>query len=126
MLNKVKCHLAARKIFLAAVLFTAITATAQQQNGKKNVDALCGCFSVEFKYAETFAPDPNYKYHEREYISGGTELSLPIEVSDKKIVIQHLLVITDSMIVKHWREEWTYENPELWVYQGDKTWKKYH
>ncbi len=124
MLNKVKCRLAARKIFLAAVLFTAITATAQQQNGKKNVDALCGCFSVEFKYAETFAPDPNYKYHEREYISGGTELSLPIEVSDKKIVIQHLLVITDSMIVKHWREEWTYENPELWVYQGDKTWKK--
>ncbi len=113
-----------RKIFLAASLLSSFISMAQQQNGKKNVDALCGCFSVEFKYAETFAPDPNYKYHEREYIDGGTELSLPIEESDKKIVIQHLLVITDSIIVKHWREEWTYENPELWVYQGNKTWKK--
>lgn len=112
-----------RKLFTAVILLNGICAAAQP-TGKKNVDALCGCFSVEFKYAETFAPDPNYKYHEREYIDGGKELSLPIEVSDKKIVIQHLLVITDSIIVKHWREEWTYENPELWVYQGDKTWKK--
>lgn len=113
-----------RQLFTAVILLSSICAAAQQQTDKKNVDALCGCFSVEFKYAETFAPDPNYKYHEREYIDGGTELSLPIEVSDKKVVIQHLLVITDSIIVKHWREEWTYENPELWVYQGDKTWKK--
>lgn len=113
-----------RLLFTATMLFSFLSSIAQQQNGKKNIDALCGCFSVEFKYAETFSPDPNYKYHEREYIDGGTELSLPIEVSDKKIVIQHLLVITDSVIVKHWREEWTYENPELWIYQGDKTWKK--
>ena len=37
---------------------------------------LCGCFEVSFKYAETFSPDPNYKYHEREEINGGIELSL--------------------------------------------------
>ena len=124
MFYKFACRFSAIKLFLAAALLNTFTGTAQQQNGKKNINALCGCFSVEFKYAETFAPDPNYQYHEREYIDGGTELSLPIEVSDKKIVIQHLLVITDSIIVKHWREEWTYENPELWVYLGDKTWKK--
>ena len=39
-------------------------------------------------------------------------------------MIQHLLVITDSMIVKHWREEWTYENPVIWRYKGDRTWVK--
>jgi hypothetical protein len=38
--------------------------------------------------------------------------------------MQHLLVITDSMIIKHWREEWTYENPVVWKYQGDKVWTK--
>jgi len=100
------------------------TAAFAQTNGKEVVNKLCGCFEVEFKYAETFSPVADYKYHEREDINGGVELSLPIEVSDKKIVIQHLLVITDSMIVKHWREEWTYENPVLWVYKGDKTWAK--
>jgi hypothetical protein len=38
--------------------------------------------------------------------------------------MQHLLVITDSMIIKHWREDWTYENTEMWKYKGDKLWVK--
>lgn len=101
--------------------FSVIAQTAAEKDAIKN---LCGCFEVEFKYAETFSPDPTYKFHDREEISGGTELSLPIEITDKKIVIQHLLVITDSIIVKHWREEWTYENPIIWKYQGNKTWIK--
>jgi hypothetical protein len=91
---------------------------------RQNIDKLCGCFEVEFKYAETFSPDTAYKFHEREEISGGLELVFPVEASDRKIVMQHLLVITDSMIIKHWREVWTYENPELWNYKGNKTWVK--
>jgi hypothetical protein len=38
------------------------------------------------------------------------------------MVIQHLLIITDSMIIKHWREDWTYENPVVLRYQGNKQW----
>lgn len=109
---------------LVAAALIAMSVNGQAPKDKPNVDKLCGCFEVEFKYAETFSPDPAYKYHDREEIRGGVELSLPIEVSDKKIVIQHLLVITDSMIIKHWREVWTYENPEIWNYQGNKTWVK--
>ncbi len=105
-------------------LLISATATAQAPKDKPVVDKLCGCFEVEFKYAETFSPDKNYKYHDREEISGGTELTFPIEVTDKKIVMQHLLVITDSMIIKHWREEWSYENPVIWRYEGDKVWTK--
>jgi hypothetical protein len=102
----------------------AASASAQAVKDRPQVEKLCGCFDVEFKYAETFSPDPSYKYHDREEISGGTELVIPVEVSDKKIVLQHLLVITDSMIVKHWREDWTYENNEVFNYKGNKTWKK--
>jgi hypothetical protein len=111
---------------LATTGATAQSATADRSStpGRPNVDKLCGCFEVEFKYAETFSPDKNYKYHDREEISGGTELIMPVEVSDKKIVMQHLLVITDSMIIKHWREDWTYENPTQWKYKGDKVWVK--
>jgi hypothetical protein len=95
-----------------------------QADGKKIVDKLCGCFEVSFKYAETFAPSSDYKFHEREEIGGTAELALPIEVSDKKIVIQHLLVVGNNTVVKHWREEWTYENPVIWKYKGDRTWVK--
>ncbi|MEI9810991.1 MAG: DUF6607 family protein [Bacteroidota bacterium] len=116
---------------LAVAAILAITTQAQAQKdkqtappGRQNVEKLCGCFDVEFKYAETFSPDPNYKYHEREEISGGTELVFPVEITDKKIVMQHLLVITDSMIIKHWREDWTYEDPTIWKYKGDKVWAK--
>jgi hypothetical protein len=116
---------------LLATVILGLTVQAQVSTAKQNssagrqqVDKLCGCFEVEFKYAETFSPDANYKYHDREEISGGIELIMPVEVSDKKIVMQHLLVVTDSMIIKHWREDWSYENSEIWKYRGDKVWVK--
>jgi hypothetical protein len=97
---------------------------AQVAKDRPNIEKLCGCYNVEFKYAETFSPDPKYKYHDRDEISGGTELILPVEITDRKIVLQHLLVISDSMIIKHWREDWTYEDPTIWKFQGDNTWTK--
>lgn len=106
-----------------AILLTAIN-IAIAQTPDKNINNLCGCFNVEFKYAETFSPDENYKFHDRETINGGLEFVFPVEATDKKIVLQHLLVITDKVIIKHWREDWTYENPIVWKYQGNKTWKK--
>jgi hypothetical protein len=107
--------------FLAGMVM-AIAPYSQVTADKKNLDKLCGCFEVSFKYAETFSPDANYKYHEREETGGTAELALPIEVTDKKIVIQHLLIVSPTVIVKHWREEWTYENPVIWKFKGDKTW----
>lgn len=103
-----------------ATLFSASPA----QTPDKNINKLCGCFEVEFKYAETFSPDPTYKFHDREIINGGIEYVFPVEATHKKIVLQHLLVISDSLIIKHWREDWTYENPVIWKYQGNKTWTR--
>lgn len=95
-----------------------------QADGKQVIDKLCGCFQVDFKYAETFSPDPAYKYHDREETGGTAELALPIGINDKKIVIQHLLIVGANTVVKHWREEWSYENPVIWKYNGDRTWVK--
>ena len=107
------------------LIFSLICFSAKSQaDGKAIIEKLCGCFQVDFRYAETFSPDPDYKYHNREETGGTAELALPIEVSDKKLVIQHLLVVGEKTVVKHWREEWTYENPEIWKYKGDRTWVK--
>jgi hypothetical protein len=117
-------------IFIAAIIFLNVAKAqiAVEKNnlsaGKQNIEKLCGCYEVEFKYAETFSPDTAYKFHDRDEINGGLELILPIETSDKKIILQHLLVISDSVIIKHWREDWTYESPVLYHYQGNRQWTK--
>lgn len=114
-----------KKIIASLVMLAWIAgAQAQKVKDKQFVDKLCGCFEVEFKYAETFSPDEEYQYHKRERIVAGAELAFPIENDKKKIVIQHLLIISDSMIVKHWREDWTYEDPVTWQFQGDNVWTK--
>ncbi len=113
-----------KKIAVLSILtLAALTSGAQLQAGKKNIEKLCGCFDVEFKYAETFSPDPAYAFHERENLHG-TELVLPVEISARKIVLQHLLVINDSTIIKHWREDWIFEHPTLLQYEGNKQWTK--
>ncbi len=112
-----------KKVF-NIVVAAVLSASATAQTGKENIDKLCGCFEVTFKYAETFSPDKDYKFHDREKIQGATELALPIINTDKRVVIQHLLVVGNGMVVKHWREDWTYENPVQWNYKGDKVWEK--
>lgn len=112
-----------RRIF-SSFLMTVSTLAPAQDNNRQQIDKLCGCFEVDFKYAETFSPDYQYKFHEREEIGGTAELALPIEVSEKKVVIQHLLVVSPTTIVKHWREEWEYEAPVIWKYMGERTWVK--
>ena len=111
-------------IGIVMIAMLSLSVKAQAPKDKKIIDKLCGCFEVDFQYAETFSPNPDYKYHDREETGGTAELALPIEVSDKKIVIQHLLIVGPNTVVKHWREEWTYENPVIWKYKGDRTWVK--
>lgn len=101
---------------LTALFSTALLTTFAQKS--KDIEAIkgqCGCFDITFKYAETFAPDTAYKYHNRE-LAYGREYIFAIEESPDKIVLEHLLVIKDTMIVKHWREDWTYQNPHLLTY----------
>ena len=109
---------------LFAITCCGFASNAQSSASKQKLEKLCGCFNVEFKYAETFALDPAYKPHDKGEISYGTELVFPLEMTDKKVVLQHLLVISDQMIVKHWREDWTYEDSILWTYQGNNVWTK--
>lgn len=113
-----------KKIQVLFCLLVLSTVGNAQADGKQVIDKLCGCFQVDFKYAETFSPDPAYKYHDREETGGTAELALPIGINDKKIVIQHLLIVGANTVVKHWREEWSYENPVIWKYNGDRTWVK--
>jgi hypothetical protein len=58
-------------------------------------------------------------------VSGGHESVRVIEDSGRKIVLQHLLVVSDAgktVVVKHWRQDWTYEPESVLVYAGPGKW----
>ena len=74
-----------KRLAVAVTLLVSISAMAQAPKDREQINKLCGCFEVDFKYAETFSPDPEYKYHNREETGGTAELALPIEMSEKKI-----------------------------------------
>lgn len=105
----------------------ALITTAQTKQDKEAIKDLCGCFAVTFNYAETFTNDTLHKkYAHPKDNFAVTEYEYPIEETPKKIVIQHLLVIPDGKgtVIKHWREDWEFEQTTLWQYDKDKVWNK--
>ena len=103
--------------------FAAFYAVAQPATEQQAVKSLCGCFEVEFKYAETFAADTAYKFHPR-YQASGLEWVVAEESNPNKFVLQHLLLVDDSMVIKHWREDWEFEKSEWLVFNHDASWKQ--
>ncbi|GAB3999321.1 hypothetical protein GCM10028807_49200 [Spirosoma daeguense] len=92
------------------------------------IKAQCGCHNVSFHYAETFSPDKSYTFKDR-YTARGTEWVFVDEVVGSatrpiKIVIQHLLVVNDNVVVKHWREDWEYQATSLLEFDQNATWKR--
>lgn len=109
-------------LLVAACMITMLSVgqTPQEQKAIKN---LCGCFEVEFKYAETFSPNLAYQFA-KPYYAAGVEWVVAEETSDKKWVLQHLLVVQDTIVIKHWREDWEYEKKDWWIFDKNATWKK--
>ncbi|MEM9340715.1 MAG: DUF6607 family protein [Bacteroidota bacterium] len=113
------------KNIATGILVVLVMAAYGQSKKKQDVSAIlgmCGCYDVSFSFAETFGMDKDYEYHDN-YYSGALEWAFPVSQEKDKIVIQHLLVIGDSMIIKHWRQDWSYENQDLYIYDKDNTWK---
>lgn len=112
-------------VTLLLVQFVAVAVMAQSklEQDRQAIKALQGFYKVTFNYAETFASDTAYKFHPR-YNSWGYEWAVIEEDSPKKIVIQHLLVVGDSTIIKHWREDWVYEDATLLAFDKGDTWNK--
>jgi len=112
---------------LFVILGLLFTVNSNAQSGKKALDikaikAMEGCFNVEFKYTETFSPEIDYE-KAYDYTSAAFEWAEIIEETEDKIVLQHLLIINDSTIIKHWRQDWIYEAQRSFSYVKDNTWQ---
>ncbi len=115
-----------KKTIVLPILLLLVFFEMQSQSGKKQQDIssikdMCGCYEIEFKYTETFAPDTAYTKHP-DYKTTALEWAELITNSDQKLAIQHLLVINDTMVIKHWRQDWEYENQKVFYYDKDNNW----
>ena len=87
---------------------------------------MCGCYEVKFNFAETFqySKDSTYKASKTKY-DGGLEWVQLVEDQSDKIVLQHLLIVgpkDKQHIVKHWRQDWLYENTEFYMFDHNEKW----
>ncbi|QCK16550.1 DUF6607 family protein [Mangrovivirga cuniculi] len=115
-------------LFLLLGAFSlSILAQSKKQKDLEAIKNMCGCYEVSFNFAETFnySEDSTYKGSEVKH-SGAIEWVQLVEDSDNKLVLQHLLVVgspESQKVIKHWRQDWLYENPDLYMYQASNKWK---
>lgn len=110
------------------LLFLSLSVQAQHRKAKDReaIKKMCGCFEVTFNFAETFnyADDKNYKPSALK-ISKGLEWAELVTDENNSISIQHLLLVGPKerqSIVKHWRQDWLYQNTDFYEYDGDNRW----
>lgn len=102
------------------------------ERDRRAILAMAGSYRVSFDFLETLGFTPDYQ-PPRPYFSWGTERVEVLEASERFISLQHTLVMFfknedgsagEPMLMKHWRQDWTYEPETLWTFRGDRTWQK--
>lgn len=119
-----------KKTYLSALMaITALTGFSQESKKEdiKAIKSMCGCYEVKFNFTETFGYSKdtvNYKPSATKHDSGLEWIEL-VEDKPNKMVLQHLLIVGtgENDIVKHWRQDWLYENSDLYSFYKDQTWK---
>lgn len=84
---------------------------------RRAILAMLGGYEVQFKFDETVILMPGYE-RKNPKRSMGFELVVLVEDTGRKISLQHILVMGDT-VSKHWRQDWVYEAPTRWVYTGN-------
>jgi len=112
-------------IFILVLTFS-VNAQSKKTKDRNAIKEMCGCFEVTYNFAETF----NYN-QDSTYRPSATKLSKGLEwaglVTDEnnKIAVQHILQVgnpASPMTVKHWRQDWLYQNTAFYMYNSANNW----
>ena len=105
------------------ILVSPIILNAQKKQDIEAIKEMCGCFEIDFKFSETFqfSNDSNYS-KSKNYNAKALEYAMLIKDEKDHISIQHLLVMGEY-VIKHWRQDWIYQNKDFLKYDGNTNWK---
>lgn len=102
------------------------------EKDRRAILAMAGNYRVSFDFTETLGLSEGYT-PPRPYFSWGTENVTVIEDRGEFISLQHTLIMyfkneqggsEGPHVMKHWRQDWTWQDAEIHTYIGDHTWKK--
>lgn len=116
---------------IAAALAIALPASVAAQSSsstfekdRQSILAMAGDYRVRFDFRETTPFRADYTPLEPK-TSGGHEVVRVIADTGKFISLQHLLVASHegkTFVIKHWRQDWTYEPTQVLRYQSRNRW----
>ncbi len=112
-------------LFALGLVFS-VSAQSKMKKDAEAIKNMCGCFEVTFNFAETFnySKDSLYKPSKNK-IAKALEWAQLIEDKKGKIAIQHILQMgspDEPYIIKHWRQDWIYENQDFYMYESNNKW----
>ena len=113
-------------VLIGLLLTTSIYSQNKKKTDKDAIKKMCGCFEVTFNFAETFKYSKNDEYSpSKNYSTSGLEWAQLVKDSKNNIIIQHILLVgnpTKPYIMKHWRQDWLYENKDFYIYDSNNKW----
>ncbi|MEM8983932.1 MAG: DUF6607 family protein, partial [Pseudomonadota bacterium] len=105
---------------------------SKQERDRRAIVAMAGGYRTSFDFLETIGFTTDYE-PPKPYQSWGTEYVYVVEDQPDFVSLQHVIVmffkgedgsIQGPAVVKHWRQDWQYEDRELNVYVGHSTWER--
>lgn len=94
------------------------------EQDRRSILAQAGDYRVRFDMRETISFQPGYEPLEPKR-SGGHEIVRVIQDDGRFISLQHILVMEhegEPIVIKHWRQDWTYEPETVLTYAGPNRW----
>tara|TARA_B100001741_G_scaffold313808_1_gene322214 strand:+ start:12606 stop:13508 length:903 start_codon:yes stop_codon:yes gene_type:complete len=118
-----------KHILPLTLFFLALTSTAQTKKDKDRaaIKTLCGCYEIEFNFAETFSYSDDSLY-----TPSPVKIAYALEWVDltyedqNNFILQHILQMgndSNAYIIKHWREDWAFQDKKMLAYISDNKWK---
>lgn len=99
------------------------------EKDRQAILAMAGDYKVTFQFQETVVVQPGYELKDP-YQTEATEFVEVIEDTGDFISLQHVLVLlnddpeSEPSVVKHWRQDWQYEDTQINAYRGNATGNK--
>ncbi|MEM6580621.1 MAG: DUF6607 family protein [Pseudomonadota bacterium] len=103
---------------------------SKKEQDRRAILALVGDYRTSFDFIETIGFAPDYT-PAAPYQSWATERVYLVKDEPDFISLQHILVmhfigedgnVSEPMVVKHWRQDWRYEDATMLSFLGNRTW----
>jgi hypothetical protein len=97
--------------------------TAPPAADRQAILAMAGEYVVTFAFDETVPLTEGYDIADPKR-SGASEAVVVVEDTGDRIVLQHMLLMGEGKVIKHWRQDWVWQADHRLEFVADQTWRR--